>query len=110
MEGNITFQQTAQSPEGFVDELVEVEAPKARNVIAWGKAPGQIKPLETLALKALHWSDLELENARSHFAPSALWAPLGNFFPGRCPRLLHSAPTALQKTNKNLECWIFGRA
>jgi hypothetical protein len=69
------------------------KAPKARDVTAWGNAPGT-KALIREALKARNEVSAPNDQSPVHFAPSALlWfvdTPLG-----RCPRPLHFAPSAL---------------
>jgi hypothetical protein len=74
-------------------------APKARNAIAWGNAPGLDIALKTKALKARNNGIPELERvAWSQFLCRAFSACSVQFatYLGRCPRLLHCAPSALK--------------
>jgi len=66
-----------------LDKSKGSEAPKARNVVAWGNARGNRKKRQ------------ELWRSDRDVAPSALKTNQSWPFLGPCPRLLHFAPLAL---------------
>jgi hypothetical protein len=72
-------------------------APKARNVIAWGIAPG--KESSSPSAESAQWQRAQFTGCYRrtlfYFAPSAL-PDFVDAYLGRCPRLLHSAPLALR--------------
>ena len=73
--------------EGRCGTLNKFSAPKARNAIAWGNAPGD-GVNSSRALKACNGA----LRCRAFGASISLW-----MFPGALPRLLHFAPLALKK-------------
>jgi hypothetical protein len=76
-----------------------ISAPKARNVIAWGNAPGKSR-ISKKALKARNDSYESYPTQKNGFASQFSAFSAQKFFSnnpdlGRCPRLLHFAPLAL---------------
>ena len=65
---------------------MKATAPKARNVIAWGNAPGTMKPFEHRALKTRHGTVIPPLQGFEYLIAGTQ---------GCRPGLLHCAPLAL---------------